>query len=135
MITLTFEEFRRGDYDDREEFHELYVLRRGDEVLYVGISARGAWMRWFGWNGHITRNGWGEDLHTSSAGRAVIEHAPESNKWLVELWTIEDCARLFIGDEFEPFQMPLRRAENLMIERRRPVLNVTNAPYHKPIFE
>ena len=52
MIEISFKAFHDQDY--RERGYKLYVLKNGNEdVLYVGISTRSIWERWFGMNGHI----------------------------------------------------------------------------------
>lgn len=124
MITLTFAEFHKGDYDDKDECHDLYIIKRDTETLYVGISTRDVWNRWFGqWGGHIRRNGWGEYFHTSEIGRAVIENMPQSNNWTVELWTLDDLRKYFATP-----LLSLRRAENLMIKQLKPCHNTMLMP-------
>ena len=125
MITLTFAEFHKGNYDDKEEFHEMYIIKQENNTLYVGISSRDVWERWFSqWGGHIRRNGWGEYFHTSEIGRAVIQNMPESDNWIVELWTLEDCRKFF----HSPL-LPLGRAETEMIKHLHPVHNsMKNSP-------
>jgi len=75
-----------GEYDSKDEVPELYVLKNEALVLYVGISTRNIWERWFGGFGsHLVRNYYGEWFSTSDAGRAVLENMPASKDWMVEL--------------------------------------------------
>jgi hypothetical protein len=127
MITMTFADFYKTDWDEGE--HELYVLKRGSDVLYVGISERGIWNRWFGSWGHIPANGWGERFAGSQAGRAVLQNAPESANWIMELWTVQDCAR-FINRPDLRFRN-IRQVEPYMIELLKPSLNVALTTYAK----
>lgn len=124
MIELTFEQFHNQDY--RENRYELYVLKNGPgDVLYVGISKRNIWERWFGWGGHMTWDGkviFGE----SPIGVKVQDHLPESLKWKIQLWTLRDCLA-FCGDELRSvaYEVAITDIEPLMIRKLSPALNAT----------
>jgi hypothetical protein len=128
MLTVTFREFFETSWDEGD--HELYSLKKGKRVLYVGISECGIWNRWFGQRGHLPRNGWGEFFPGSQAGRAVIENFPKSWKWTIEIWTLQDCAK-FLEIQAGNESVFLHHIERLMIERLQPSLNVSYAHYHK----
>jgi len=121
MITLTFAEFRDGQRDQEDDF-ELYIIKRNDETLYVGISKQGVWNRWFGSWGHMPRNIYGEFLYNSGISREIIEHAPQSDNWIVELWTLDDCRELFQNSSLN-----LQFSEIYMIKRLQPSFNFTHA--------
>lgn len=135
MIKLRFEKFMSGKYDNKDEAHELYVLKNESLVLYVGISTRDIWNRWFGGNSsHLVKNFYGEWFSTSDAGRAVIENLPASNNWIVELWTLQDCID-FLDDRFEGANksaLTINYVEPFMIGKMRPSLNINYANYEKP---
>ena len=75
MIELPIQQFHDQDY--RKLRYELYVMKNGlGEVLYVGISTRDIWDRWFGWGGHMTWDGYviyGE----SPVGIRIENHLPK----------------------------------------------------------
>ena len=131
MITMTFQKFRDTEWDEGDTV--LYVVKRGPETLYVGISERGIWNRWFAPRGHMPRNIYGERFWTSHIGEAVAKHAPQSDKWIVELWSLEDCRKFFQSHNIP--NISLRYAEKLMIDHLRPRLNSMSAPYPKKLFD
>jgi len=46
MIEMTFEDYHQANFT--EEGFRLYVLKNGlDDTLYVGISRKNIWNRWF----------------------------------------------------------------------------------------
>jgi hypothetical protein len=127
MLKMTLKKFFESDIDEGN--HELYILKQSRRVLYIGISERGVWNRWFGFRGpHIGRNLWGEMFPNSPAGRAVIENFPKSWKWQFELWTVEDCVKFLAIPHNDRFT--IHHVERLMIEKLKPSLNVTYANYH-----
>jgi hypothetical protein len=136
MISLTFENFRNGSYP--EEFDvdaELYVVKNETKVLYVGISHQGIWNRWFSRLGHMPTNAYGEHYYTSLIAREILEKEPESMKWIIELWTKEDCIR-FINDESikcAPDAIKIDSLEPRMIEKLKPFWNSTYAQYLRPL--
>jgi len=123
MIEISFKAFHDQDY--RERGYKLYVLKNGNEdVLYVGISTRSIWERWFGMNGHIL---WTDRYATgeSEVGQKVVDHLPDSLQWKIQLWTLKDCIS-FCKD-----MLPSKRSspmiqfvEPLMIQKLSPALNV-----------
>lgn len=126
MITLTFEQFMKGDYDNRGEFHELYVLKGEGCVLYVGISTVGIWQRWFDYpNSHIALYGSKGMNYRSAAGEAVVKCLPESLNWSIELWTQQDCLKFLDNQDLHD----LRSIEGWMIDRLRPALNTEGRRY------
>ena len=94
MRALTLREFYEGTKTDpRERREDLYVVRddRG-QVLYVGISERGIWSRWFGQRGRMRRLSGGRWFGFDSVAQAVIDNMPQSWDWTIELWTPQECA-------------------------------------------
>jgi hypothetical protein len=129
MLTMSFKDFFETEWSEGE--HELYILKRNAEPIYVGITVRGIWNRWFDSRGHMPRNGWGEFFNGSQVGRAVIENFPESWGWEMELWTLDDCIR-FLGEEVDGLRLEIRHTEKLMIDKLKPSLNFRDAlHYHK----
>ena len=126
MISLTFEQFQNGDYEDNAN-HELYIVKDNKSVLYVGISSRGIWNRWFGkLDPHIGRNYEGKAYHGTNLGRAILNNLPRSLAWTIELWTIDDCTD-FLGyelDEHAKAFVKIRFFESMMIRELKPSLNV-----------
>lgn len=123
VIELTLLEFHEQQY--REQQYCLYVVKNGnDDILYVGISTNNIWERWFAWGGHMTWDGkviYGE----SSIGIKVENHLPDSLKWKIQLWTLQDCVKfcrkLLPTDCSE---VTIHDVEPLMIQKLSPALNV-----------
>lgn len=125
MIELTFLEFHEQQYDEQQCC--LYVVRNGSEdILYVGISTNDIWERWFGWGGHMTWDGkviYGE----SPIGVKIGNHLPDSLKWKIQLWTLNDCLE-FCREELPTSQpeITIHHLEPIMIQKLSPALNATH---------
>lgn len=123
MIEIDFQDFHDQNYE--ETGYELYVMKNGlGDVLYVGISKWSIWERWFGWSGHMI---WLDDLVTgnTSVGKKIANHLPDSLKWKIQLWTLEDCVNL-CKDEFHNSPSPdISFIEPFMINKLSPILNVS----------
>ena len=133
MIELTLSKFWKGKYDDHGELHSLYVLKAGTCVLYIGISREDIWRRWFNApSSHLSKVAPSTWCFNSKAGEAVLRCYPESMKWVIELWTADDCIPfLELETRFEQKRVrrDIRHAESLMIEKLRPALNSAGAAY------
>lgn len=130
MIAISFDKFARGDYPPEE--YELYVVRDGDSVRYVGISSSGIGHRWFGGQGwgHMFKTVGGQWYGYSSIGREIVSRMPESMNWTIELWTFDDCTELFrekIKQEGYCIErLTIKTYEPWMIRARKPALNCTH---------
>ncbi len=130
MITITFQSFFEGKWVDRDnERYELYVVRNHKDILYIGISQSDIWDRWFGGFGRMKKNAGGYWYSTDTIGRNIIENMPDSLNWSIELWTLEDCIKLF-GDKIKKMGFSIERSdikdyEKLMIQELWPELNTT----------
>jgi hypothetical protein len=131
MIEITFFDFHEHDY--KYDRYCLYVMKNGSGgILYVGISTNDVWVRWFGWGGHLMWDGnviYGE----STIGEKIENHLPESLRWKIQLWTLEDCQK-YCGQEiavadsaktFEEYKQAILDIEPFMIRKIRPALNKT----------
>jgi len=124
MIELEFIQFHGQQY--RNNRYELYVLKNGPgDILYIGISTRDVWERWFGWGGHMTWDGkviYGE----SPVGVTIENHLPQSLKWKIQLWTLNDCKK-FCRNELQGDMdnLTIREIEPIMIRKLSPALNCT----------
>lgn len=124
MLEITFKEFCELEYEE-DGPHELYVVKNGlDETLYIGITSQKIWDRWFGWNGHIFLSGAILEGR-SSVGNKIVDHLPDSWKWKIQLWSLDDCV-IFCKDEISPTRKyyNIKYLEPFMIEKLRPALNV-----------
>lgn len=140
LITLTFSEFANPDNfpDDLEV--ELYVLREGDGFLYIGISQRNVWNRWFGNFGRMQKGHDGGWIAHDSVGAAIVRNLPASLRWEIDLWGIEECLQYLGWDYFykdgfdnECFRFrdgfarhSIEKVEVALINRLRPAYNVTH---------
>jgi hypothetical protein len=120
MRALRFGDFRAGNFEDTpgDQAEELYLLRDGDEVIYIGITGRGIWQRWFDpFFGHT-------GARKSKVGELVNRMRPQSDEWMIELWTVDDC-RAAAGDAVKFSRRPglMRDYEFWLIGTRKPHLN------------
>jgi hypothetical protein len=124
MIELDFQQFHDQKY--REQGYELYVLKNGlGGILYIGISKNDIWQRWFGWGGHMTWDGmviYGE----SPVGVKIENHLPDSLKWKIQLWTLQDCVK-FCSNELpsDILETTIHEIEPIIIRKLSPALNGT----------
>lgn len=121
MIEITFEQFHESNF--QEEGFRLYVLKNGlDDTLYVGISMKNIWSRWFAFGGHMIWDG-KHIIGQSAVGQKIVDHLPDSLKWKIQLWTLEDCIE-FCKDVLPPSrQYTIESVEPFMINKLSPILN------------
>jgi hypothetical protein len=121
MIELTFQEFHEHKY--QEDGFRLYVIKnRHNNILYVGISTNNIWERWFGFGGHMVWDGrviYGE----SPIGVKIEDHLPDSLRWKIQLWTLQDCIE-FCEVPKDTAILNIRDVEPIMIQKLSPALNV-----------
>jgi hypothetical protein len=122
MIELNFVEFHDQNYVDQGFC--LYIVKNEIEgILYIGISTNDIWERWFGWGGHMTWDGkviYGESL----IAKRIESQLPDSLKWIIQLWTLEDCWE-FCRHELPPnlAEVTVHDVEPIMIRKLSPALN------------
>ena len=100
MITMTFSQFTDPENFPDEKGLELYVLREKQNILYIGISQRNVWNRWFGNRGRMWKGvggSWGSGDHV---GICIIENMPLSLNWEIDLWTLKECLTYLEWDYF-----------------------------------
>lgn len=121
MIEITFENFHEHNF--LEEGFVLYVLKNGlNDPLYVGISRKNIWSRWFAFGGHMIWDG-KHILGQSAVGHKIVDHLPDSLNWKIQLWTLQDCIK-FCKDILPPLrQYPIEFVEPFMIQKLSPILN------------
>lgn len=119
MYTLSFKKFMEPENFPNDRI-ELYVIRDGNKVFYVGISKANVWNRWFGGYGRMQKNIYGEWVTHDSISNAVLKNMPKSLKWSVDLWVASECA-IFLGS----LSKDLMDIENQMIVALLPKINVT----------
>jgi hypothetical protein len=124
MIEIDFEKFHNQDYVERG--YSLYVMKNGlDDALYVGISTRSIWDRWFGWNGHMVWDG-NIIYGTSAVGQKIEYHLPDSMKWKIQLWALKDCIKYCKHElKVSKRQPDIKFVEPFMIQKLSPILNGT----------
>lgn len=125
MIELTLLDFHGQQYSEQE--YCLYVVKNASEdVLYVGISVNDIWERWFGWGGHILWDGniiYGE----SPIGIKIENHLPDSLKWKIQLWNLNDCLDFCTGGlPLDTSSLTLYEIEQVMIGKLSPAINGTH---------
>lgn len=124
MIELAFSQFYAQEYSDQN--YQLYIVYNDhNEVLYVGISTKNIWERWFGYGGHMVWDGkviYGE----SPIGMKIEDHLPNSLNWKIQLWTLQDCLDFCIESiNGDTDTTTIINIEPLMVQKMHPVLNAT----------
>jgi hypothetical protein len=124
MIELTFQEFHQQHYEEQQFC--LYVVKNASmDILYVGISTRDVWERWFGWGGHMT---WDDKViyGESPIGVKIENHLPDSLNWKFQLWTLKECIE-FCRKELSSdlSEVTIHEIEPIMIRKLSPALNLT----------
>ena len=121
MIEITFEDFHEHNFD--EEGFVVYVLKNGlDDALYVGISKKNIWSRWFAFGGHMIWDG-KYIIGQSAVGQKIVDQLPDSLKWKIQLWMLKDCIE-FCKDILPPLrQYTIEFVEPFMIKKLSPILN------------
>ena len=122
------QEVRFGDFwnnpDAGEPGARFYALYDGPQCLYVGISRRWIWERWFDstW-GHIRGR---TSCLNSRVGQHVVDHLPASLEWMITLWTEKDVVLSF-GEARNLGRHPgIEDLERLLIRHLKPSFNVTH---------
>ena len=107
-----------------EEPCTLYMVRDGETVFYIGKSGSpiNRILQHMGLADHFAA--------TSPIGRCILANAPESDEWLFEMYTVDDCAPFFVGSAIKLPPANVRHpefvdiAEMQMIKYWRPCLNI-----------
>src|SRR5271157_2690979 len=124
MIELEFIQFHEQKY--RGKRYELYMLNNGvGDILYIRISTRDVWERWFGWGGHMMWDGkviCGE----SPIGVKIESNLPDSLQWKIQLWTLKDCITFFRNElPKDLHNITIHDIEPIMIQKLSPAINST----------
>lgn len=123
MIEMEFSRFHDHDYVERG--YRLYVMKNGvGDPLYIGVSKKSIWMRWFGtnfghmiWEGNIIRG-------NSSIGEKIEDHLPDSLTWKIQLWTARDCVKFCKELRNRYSYVPdIHTIEAHMVKKLSPILN------------
>ena len=126
-INLTFEQFMNHNYEEsNDENFSIYVVKDQETALYVGMTTRNAFDRWFGWNGHF-RSG------TPSSTIAQIIHAnkPDSLTWGIELLSDAHIKKYLSERNLNKscrWKDKVLLAEKSLIQELRPLFNTSDAP-------
>ncbi len=133
MISLSFSEFYGTNWAD--EGYELYIVKdlTGSD-MYIGISGRSIWERWFGGTtSHMEPLPNGSLAGISYIGEAIARRFPESWNWRVELWTLEDCVNSLLDAGTQSIfgrsvhNLGIKDFEAYFIKVRNPYYNVMHA--------
>jgi hypothetical protein len=121
-LRMTFGRFLKDEYDGR---HNLYIIWRGKQALYIGITKDHISNRWFHkLDSHMRivykdpRTGQGGHWVGSSTIGSVIQlNYPKSLKWIIEL---REYSTFSLGPHEK-----LEDAEKRLIHELRPLFNIT----------
>ena len=115
MITVKFKVFM--DFMDIDKDYQLYVLRKDKNIVYIGISERDIWYRWFGSFGRMCKVN-GEWRGKDATARHIIENMPKSFNWDIDLFSVTDTLDL-IGMDYERNDGKIIRCEDKRIWNAR----------------
>jgi len=105
------------NYPDNADYN-LYIVWDKKQCLYVGISLRNVWNRWFDWGGHLNINEYGEIKGNSDIGRVIEKNNPKSLNFDVELL------------EIDGYKWQVEKKERCFIKELKPLFNTTHRePY------
>ena len=133
MLTMTFEEFERGEWaDGKEQECSIYVIKDGETFLYIGKTRQHVLDRWFGACGHMPYGDYEYRSFFSTIGRRIADNMPDSKKYTVELYSLEE-AKETVRAEIEERnfcydRIGLGYCEQLMILKHKPFDNTTYNP-------
>jgi len=116
-LILPFGKFAKGDYEESQR--NLYIVWRGKQCLYVGVSQDDIWIRWFHRHRcHIEIEG-DEEHETwcgvTTIGKVITGNRPASLQWKIELRHIPSI-----------YDGKLAKAERDLIHELQPLFNVTH---------
>jgi hypothetical protein len=130
MIVLTLKQFAES-YDDFMEKDiyddkKLYTIRNDERILYIGVSEKTIYERWFlQRNSHLVLGY--EDCFTganSKIGIVIGESLPVSYGWNIDLWGIKGLLEFLeiehIWDE-ETREYRVPREDDGLLVRRCPI--------------
>ncbi len=92
----------------RQRQPEIYVVRDGDVVFYVGQSRQVETRL----EAHVGRGEFGYS-GPSQLGHAILVNLPEARAWTIELWTVEECGETTVD-----------QAEQSLIDKYTPHFNI-----------
>jgi hypothetical protein len=92
MYTLSFRKFTDpGNFPNDNV--KLYVVRDRRDFLYIGVSKKNVWGRWFNQSrGRMRKDVYGNWVTHDAIGAYIARNLPGSLKWQVDLWRIDECA-------------------------------------------
>lgn len=92
MITMTVFDLLRKDSDSIDTTdHYIYLVRNNQDVFYVGTAASVGVIRAL--LQHLGLIDPGKDK-VSKLGQAIIQNYPQSYRWQIDLFTVDDCTGL-----------------------------------------
>lgn len=129
-LIMPFWKFAQGDYDDKP--CNLYIVWRGKQALYVGISRDNIWNRWFlGSRSHMilftptdnTGKQTGPVIWRgcSLIGQAIADNLPASKFWMIELRRVSEPEKFSFGNH-------LKDTERELIRDLHPLFNTIGQP-------
>ena len=128
-IELTFERFMSQDYDDSaDDIYTIYIVENAKDVLYVVMTKRNIFDRWFGFSGHMEAGS--NPLYYSEIGKVIYHNMPESKLWTIKMLTTEDAFDL-LGEKAPKISNinsshAIRKVEHYLIKELHPLFNVSS---------
>lgn len=131
MRAVTIEELFAGKLDDLSGDHQMYVIRDGAYVLYIGRSVDIVRRMYE----HLSPR---QRLLADEIGDLFWENKPESLLWQVEAWTLEDCIPI-VSQRYPRYSrgsLPdVSTAEGELIAYYHPCVNVMTNVAPSPLPE
>ena len=133
---MTFKEFAKGEWCDNNKGCEysLYMVKDGNDALYIGISHDHIYNRWFNpGRAHMPGLRYKiSDWCFSTIGRRIADNRPESEQYTIGLFTLDEVRELLQTEikELNLYSpaMDLEYCEELLIAKMEPFDNTTCNP-------
>jgi len=128
MITISVDELRHGRLPEAYYLapYVLYRVRNGADVIYVGKTEQQSPQERL--RQHLALDGdsdfFGQAAGPSALGHYIQQHAPDSNAWPIDLFTLADV-QAWAGPNVRV--ETVAQAERLLIRRDGPRLNRANS--------
>lgn len=132
MVSLTLDEARSVKSEFAYNEFCLYLLRDQERVIYAGKSEWNVLKRLREHLGLPNRWGW-NGAWPSPIGMHILENAPASDQWTIEMLTLRDCLPTLLWYNPHVLRASIQEAERGLICCYRPPFNYADngpSPWH-----
>ncbi len=140
MKRQTIKEVLAHEAGLQEAEYHLYIIREDETVFYIGQAGNT-------YNRLLYHLGWLGQSGATHVGQFILDQAPQSDTWLFEQYTVEECAPFVLAYQATfpediqafyrayPAKPNVNDAEEALIKLHRPCLNTAMNPQPPPLPE